>query len=250
MLSDAIVRPPRLAETLSRSLIGWVREGRLAPGDQFPTEKQLADQFAVSRAVVREAIARLKADGYVETRQGAGAFVSRQAGYGSFRLQEDAVSATCHARNAFELRYVVELGCAELAAKRRTAADLMALQVPLARMNDALRSGLQGAADDDAFHRAVAAATHNPLVERFVEFMGAQFSASRVPTWNEHGRSNGRACDAQREHEAIYAAIAAGDAQAAREAAERHLREGAKRLGIALEESAGVSPIPAQPEQG
>ena len=72
--------------------------------------------------------------------------------------------------------------------------------------------------------------------------LGAQFSASRVPTWNEHGRSNGRACDAQREHEAIYAAIAAGDAQAARETAERHLREGAKRLGNCTEESAGCRP--------
>ena len=102
-----------------------MREGEARAGETSFHREQLADQFAVSRAVVREAIARLKADGYVETRQGR-AFVSSQAGYGSFRLQEDAVPATCHARNVFELRYVVELGCAELAAKRRTAADLMA----------------------------------------------------------------------------------------------------------------------------
>lgn len=246
MLSDAIIRPPRLAETLSLSLIGWVREGRLAPGDQFPTEKQLADQFAVSRAVVREAIARLKADGYVETRQGAGAFVSPQAGRNSFRLQEASTSAKSHARNVFELRYVVELGCAELAALRRTPADLEALQAPLAAMGDALRSGSEAAADDDAFHRAVAAATHNPLVERFVEFMGAQFSESRLPTWSEQGRINGLARDALAEHEALYAAIAAADAVAARQAAELHLREAAKRLGIAFE---GTALVPSATEQ-
>ena len=240
MLSSAIIRPPRLAETLSLSLIGWLREGRLAPGDQLPTEKQLADQFAVSRAVVREAIARLKADGYVETRQGAGAFVSPQTSHGSFRLQEESTPASRHARNVFELRYVVELGCAELAARRRTPADLEALQAPLASMADALRSGAEAAADDDAFHRAVAAATHNPLVERFVEFMGAQFSESRLPTWNEEGRASGRARDAQIEHEALYEAIASGDAAAARLAAEVHLREAAKRLGIAFEEPAAA----------
>ena len=58
-------RPPRLADTLSRSLQGWVREGRLAEGDRLPTEKQLCERFGVSRAVVREAIARLQADGVI-----------------------------------------------------------------------------------------------------------------------------------------------------------------------------------------
>lgn len=246
MLSEAIIRPPRLAETLSHSLRRWVREGRLGPGDQLPTEKQLADQFAVSRAVVREAIARLKADGYVETRQGAGAFVSPLAGHGSFRLQEEATPVECHARNVFELRYVVELGCAELAAMRRRPADLAALRAPLVRMADALRSGVEAAADDDAFHRAVAAATHNPLVERFVEFMGAQFSESRLPTWSEEGRANGRARDAQAEHEAMFAAIEAGDAPAARRAAEAHLRNAARRIGIEFDENAAVSPTTAQ----
>ncbi|MCB1902003.1 FadR/GntR family transcriptional regulator [Cognatazoarcus halotolerans] len=241
MLSSAIVRPPRLAELLSHNLIGWLRDGRLAPGDQLPTEKQLADQFAVSRTVVREAIARLKADGYVETRQGAGAFVAPEAGRGSFRLQETSTSALNHARNVFELRYLVELGCAELAAQRRTPADLDALQAPLACMADALRSDLEAASDDDAFHRAIAAATHNPLVERFVEFLGAQFSESRLPTWSEEGRLTGRARDAQAEHEALYRAIEMGDAAAARKAAARHLREAAKRLGIAFEESATAS---------
>ncbi len=234
-----IVRPPRLADTLSLSLQDWVRQGRLAPGDQLPTEKQLCDRFGVSRAVVREAIARLKADGYVETRQGLGAFVAPNAGRSHFRIAEPGgTRGEVDLKQVFELRQVMEAGIAEMAASRRTREDLTAMRAPLERMERALRSGAQASEDDDAFHRAIAAATHNPLVERFMEFMGAQVQGSRVPTWDEAGHALGRAAAAQAEHIAMFEAIAAGDAVAARQAATEHLRAAADRLGLPMDGAA------------
>lgn len=236
---NLLVRPPRLADTLSVSLQGWVREGRLAPGDQLPTEKQLADRFGVSRAVVREAIARLKADGYVETRQGRGAFVAAHAGRRNFRIAEPGSGEPrASLREIFELRHVMEVGIAEIAAMRRTEADLAAMREPLQRMERALAEAAPASDDDEAFHRAVAAATHNPLVERFMVFMGAQIQESRAPTWNAEGHAAGRAMAAQAEHRSMYRAIAEGNAEAARRAAAEHLRAAAQRLGFEIAEHA------------
>ncbi|MCB1955793.1 MAG: FadR family transcriptional regulator [Rhodocyclaceae bacterium] len=230
-----IARPPRLADSVSASLQGRIRAGELRPGDRLPTEKQMCDRFGVSRAVVREAIARLKADGYVETHQGLGAFVSRDAGKANFRLVAPGVpAASVDLGDVFELRLLMESGIAQMAALRRTDEDLVAMRGPLARMDEALRSGAQASDDDDAFHCAVASATHNPLVERFMEFMNAQIRESRVPTWDREGHALGRAAAAQAEHVAMFEAIAAGDAAAARLAAEEHLTAAASRLEMQI----------------
>ena len=69
-----IARPLRLSEEVCVDLQRRIARGEIKPGDRLPTEKALGEAFGVSRAVVREAIARLKADGLIETRQGSGAF--------------------------------------------------------------------------------------------------------------------------------------------------------------------------------
>ncbi|MCB1887216.1 MAG: FadR family transcriptional regulator [Rhodocyclaceae bacterium] len=236
MASDTLIaRPPKLADAVSASLQDRISAGELVPGDRLPTEKQMCDRFGVSRAVVREAIARLKADGYVETHQGLGAFVAKDAGRTNFRLVAPGSAAgPVDLAQVFELRLVTEAGVAQMAALRRTREDLAAMRGPLAQMDEALRSGDQASEADDAFHRAVASATHNPLVERFMAFMNAQVRESRVPTWDHEGHALGRAAAAQAEHVAMFDAIAAGDAAAARRAAEQHLTAAASRLEMTI----------------
>lgn len=228
--------PSRLSDAVARELEAWIRDEGLASGAQLPTEKALCERFGVSRAVIREAISRLKADGCVLTRQGSGAFVAARPGQGSFRLVRESPQAPGFVpeeiSDIFELRFLVESGAAELAARRRTAADLARIEAPLARMHAALGSGADAGGEDDAFHIAVAAATHNPQLERFQRFMGQQFSESRKPTWSTQGHAAGRAREAQQEHIRIFEAIAAGDAAAAREAAAAHLACAARRLGL------------------
>src|ERR671917_563564 len=75
-------RKPKLSERVVSALREQVLTGAVKPGGKLPTETRLTETFGVSRTVVREAIARLAADGLVEARQGAGIFVIRQPGSG------------------------------------------------------------------------------------------------------------------------------------------------------------------------
>jgi len=227
-----IARPARLSDEVSRALEQRIRSAEYRPGSQLPTEKQLSVAFGVSRAVVREAVARLKAEGYVETRQGAGAYVAVRPGLSSFKLIAGNGQAGDDIRHIFELRTAVETTAAGLAAARHTPEDLKAMRRELDRMSGAIRTAADGTDADDAFHRTVAAASHNPYIRRFVEFLGHHFSDSRRPTWSEAGRAAGKPHAAQAEHERLYAAIARGSVRAARAAAIAHLSNSAKRLGI------------------
>ena len=229
-----IARPNRLSEEVGAVLDQRIRSGEFAPGEKLPTEAQLSAQFSVSRAVVREAIARLKADGLVESRQGSGAFVAKRLGAASFRMAAGPVAEPQTAADVFELRLIVEAASAERAALRRTPEALAAIAEALARMEAALETGDAGAEADDAFHCAIAAASGNPLIRRFVEFVSQEFSDSRHPTWSREGRSHGLAQVAQDEHRAVFEAIAAGNPAAARAAAQQHLVNAAARLGIEL----------------
>ncbi len=230
------LRSARLSDEVAEKLAHWILAEKFAPGVQLPTEKTLCERFGVSRAVIREAISRLKADGCVTTRQGAGAFVAALPGEASFRLAAPGpVTVETLPRelsDVFELRYLMETGAAELAAMRRTAADLARMASAMERMRRAIELGTDAVADDDEFHVAVAAATQNPQLARFQAFMGHQLTDSRVPTWNQTGHQAGRARRAQQEHEEIYHAIATGDPVAARNAAAAHLVEAATRLGL------------------
>lgn len=206
-----------LAETLERE----IREGRLSPGDRLPTEAALSASAGVSRTVVREAVAALKAAGLVETRQGAGAFVlqppARLGGLGPIERAtvEDILSI-------LELRLAVEVEAATLAAARRTPEDVAALDAAIAAIAADREAGGDAVASDLAFHRAVAAATRNPYFGRFLDQLGelalprrrllpaARFGADYLAL-------------VEREHRAIRDAIAAGDTTLAGAAMRGHL---------------------------
>jgi GntR family transcriptional repressor for pyruvate dehydrogenase complex len=229
-----VVRRPRLSEEVCLALEGRIARGELKPGERLPAEKVLGEAFGVSRAVVREAVARLKADGRVETRQGAGAFVARVPKCLNFRFWQGDGPAPDELREIFELRAMIESSIAELAARRRLPEDLVVMRRSLLAMDDALANGNDGSEADDDFHLATAAATHNGYAHRLLEFMGRRFSDSRRLAWTLPGRTGDLPQAAQVEHRAIYAAIAAGDAERARCEAHAHLRCAALRVGIVL----------------
>jgi len=229
-----IARPLRLSEEVSGDLQRRIVRGELKPGDRLPTEKALGDAFGVSRAVVREAIARLKADGLIETRQGSGAFVVDAPKSINLRFWQGGGPELDELRDIFELRAMVEGAVAELAAQRRDRNDLRTMTAHLAAMDDAIANGLDGAEADDSFHIAMARATRNPYVGRLVEFLGRHFSDSRKLSWHATRRELAHPQEAQREHHALFDAISGRDAEAARQCALDHLRGTAGRLGIRL----------------
>lgn len=236
LVEPGFVRSPRLSDEVAKQLEDWIIHEGFQVGARLPTEKDLCERFGVSRAVIREAISRLKAEGCIRTRQGSGAYLASLPGEGSFRLVvADEVVAGRVPRelsDVFEMRLIIETGATELAAIRRTSSDIRRIGQSLERMEQALIAGEDAVAADDEFHVAIAAATHNPQLERFQAFMGHQLSRSRAPTWDGEGHAVGRAGQAQQEHRCIFEAIAAGDPEAARAAASRHVERAAIRLGL------------------
>ena len=229
-----ITRPLRLSEEVSGDLKRRIARGDLKPGDRLPTEKALGQAYGVSRAVVREAIARIKADGLVETRQGSGAFVAVAPKAINLRFWQGTGPGLDELRDIFELRAMVEGAVAELAAQRRDDDDLRAMTEHLQAMDDALESGVDGTVADDNFHIALARATHNAYIGRLVEFLGQHFSDSRKLAWYDSSLQLRLPQASQHEHRALLDAIIQGDAEAARRRALEHLRGAAGRLGIPL----------------
>ena len=224
-----------LGATLAARLAAAIRAGEFQPGARLPTEMQLVGRFAVSRAVVREAIARLKSEGYVESRQGSGAFVAAKPGLANFRIATQLTAADL--AHVFELRSVIEVGMAELAAQRRSKADIAALDAAFMQMHQALEEDPEkssgGAEADDAFHAAIATAAHNPYLAQFAAFLAQHFSATRQLTWQPEARASGSTLAAQTEHLNLLKAIRRGDVEAAGFAARCHIAGAAARYQAA-----------------
>lgn len=231
---DILGRAPSLADTLASRLQDEIASGRIQAGDRLPTEQQLAQTYGVSRPIVREAIGRLKHDGLVVSRQGAGAFVADPGSISVFRLDVTDFSDKEELRNIIELLMAVEASATEHTATRRSAADLKIIQSRLDAMQAAIDRGEPGVDEDVAFHRAIIEATGNPFFRDLLEFLDR-----RVRTFIRTARANtarmtGMAQAVQGEHQAIFDAIVARDAPRARAAAEDHLRNAAKRLALYL----------------
>jgi GntR family transcriptional repressor for pyruvate dehydrogenase complex len=224
-----------LAARIVRGLGGRILRGTLKPGDRLPSEQALGDTFGVSRAVVREAITSLKADGLVATRQGAGAFVLQSRRAGTFRVAHADLSTLEELIHMMELRATVEAEAAGLAALRRSAGQLAGLREALDRMQEAIEAGEDAVEPDFQFHLRIAEATGNRHFAGFIRYVGTMLiPRTRV---NVIGREPARRRDylagVNREHEEIYRAIAAQDSGRARAAMRTHLTRSRERLRAA-----------------
>jgi GntR family transcriptional regulator, transcriptional repressor for pyruvate dehydrogenase complex len=217
--------PEEVASALARDLAA----GPLRPGDRLPTEQMLVARFRVSRAVVREAISRLKSDGLVVSRRGSGLYVAPPARSRSFRLD---AAALADVGAVLELREAVEEAAAGLAALRRTPARLAAI----ARAHEAMAATANwdgaGVSADIGFHRAVAEATGNARFTGFVTFLGDSLADAIRAARAAASEPDGARRVTIEEHARILAAIEAGDPAAARRAARAHLRGARRRMGL------------------
>jgi GntR family transcriptional regulator, transcriptional repressor for pyruvate dehydrogenase complex len=217
-----------------------VESGRLMPGARLPTEQAMMAAFGVSRTVVREAIAALRADGLVTSRQGAGVFVARDSNLRPFRIGSEGLSSIADVLNVMELRMAIEIEAAALAAERAPPARLGAIEKALAEIDRAIGRKEGAVAEDFAFHRAIAAATGNPQFVRFLEFLGRvviprQSIRLEISTPEEKTAYLTRV---QREHRRIFAAISNRDPADARRAVRDHLSRSLARYRAIAEANA------------
>ena len=226
------LRPPaNLTGALVHRLAEEIRSGRLAPGARLPTEQDLMREAGVSRTVVREAVAALRAEGLVITRQGVGAFVTEHPGEGIFRLTPPEAEGLQQVIQVLELRLAVEVEAAGLAAERRSETALAAILAAEEAFEAATATGADGAEADFALHRAIVAATANPHFPRFFDVLGRHAIPRRALGLPERSEAERRAYLAQvaAEHRAVAQAIAGHDALSARAAMRRHLEAARER---------------------
>lgn len=220
----------RLSVQVAQQLAAEIRAGRFAPGDKLPTEARLVEQFQVSRTVVREALSRLKSLGLVDSRQGSGVYVQAGAAFEPLNFDARHAASREAVKQLVEVRRALEAEAAELAALRRTPAQLRALRTALRAIDSATAAGRDGVEEDVRFHRLIAEAAGNPFLMGTLDYL-AQFQRGsiRVTRANEARRED-FAGQVRQEHQAILQAIEAGDAAQARQAAAGHMRHAARRI--------------------
>ncbi|MGH8725454.1 MAG: FadR/GntR family transcriptional regulator, partial [Burkholderiales bacterium] len=127
----------KLSRRLFEQLAAQIRSGRFAPGARLPTEQALTRAARVSRTVVREAVAALRAEGLVVTRQGVGAFVSAEPQRAPFRIEPERMQSLDDILAVMELRLGVEIESAGLAAERASRAQVRAIGAALEAIEQA-----------------------------------------------------------------------------------------------------------------
>jgi len=215
----------KLSRRLFEQLAEQIKSGRIGPGERLPTEQELTRAARVSRTVVREAVAALRAEGLVITRQGVGAFVSAEPTSAPFRIEPERLQSLDEILNVMELRLGVEIESAGLAAERASKADVRAIGAALDAMDRAVTAEGSAVDEDLAFHRAIAEGTGNAEFPRFLQFIGRHLIPRRTVSGLPERMGGQRAYLAviQEEHRRIADAIAAGDPKGARDAMRRHL---------------------------
>lgn len=192
-------------------------------GEALPPERELVAMFGVGRSTVRLALRRLVAEGLIEARRGrtGGTFILERPDEARAVSREPAARLLGRQQEIEELltyRRTLEPAVARLAAQTRTPADLEAMQAALAGMT-AAESEPAYMRYDTEFHVAVARATHNRHLVAAIEQIRVEINdaLSLLPeseTWHRR---------LEREHEHIFAAIEAGDRDAAEAATELHV---------------------------
>jgi GntR family transcriptional regulator, transcriptional repressor for pyruvate dehydrogenase complex len=217
------LRRSPLVELAVSQLREQVLSGQWPVGARLPAETELAQRLEVGRSTVREAVRALVHAGLLETRQGSGTYVRSVTPGADWepRLRRAAVL------EAYEVREALEVQAARLAASRRTEADIEALFACLAERGRVLGDDVRFVEADLAFHRAVVAAAHNPLLAEMFDSFAAVLREALIAIRSDQAV---RSAGSDAAHALLAAAIEARDAAAAAQATHDHLDPTAANL--------------------
>lgn len=206
-------------ELVAERLLAHISQRRLRPGDPLPTERELTQAYRVGRSSVREALRMLQSNGLILP-AGKGTFVVAEFAnplnhslYLLLTLQETDL------RELFEVRKILEGETAALAAARRTDEDLAQMEQAIAEMEEGLTAQDRYIEADLRFHLTVAGATRNRIALRMMQAVRDVLQRALASIYHIPG-SPQRSIE---QHRLIRAAIAQGDAAAARLRMQEHL---------------------------
>jgi GntR family transcriptional repressor for pyruvate dehydrogenase complex len=223
--TDVVLEPvkrSRIYEHIVDQIHALIREGRWAPGDQIPPERELAERFRVSRTSVREALRALEMQGVIESRQGGGTFV-RTADTEALipPLAAAILRGQRELTEVLEVRELIEPGIARLAARRATAEHVAELEQLLERQRECIANERPFVDEDTAFHYTLARASDNHILLRLHNVILDLLRESRQSDLHVPDRPQ----MSLRGHEAILAAVVARDSEAAYLASLAHITE-------------------------
>lgn len=214
-----VTRPGHVYEEVVDRLLSFVANARLLPGDRLPPERQLARDLGVSRATLRQALTVLRVLGLIDVRHGVGIHLVRPIGDRVPPINDAAVLGDERVPVIKDLREALETHAAWLAASRRTDGDLAEMAAANEQMTREIADGAIGIGGDRRFHGAVVAAAHSPLLQ---ERLGALDGVVRAIATASLSRPD-QPPRSLETHRLIFGAIAARDADLARQVMLDHL---------------------------
>jgi GntR family transcriptional repressor for pyruvate dehydrogenase complex len=218
-LFEQVAREPRLSDKVAEMMLETILSNRLQVGDRLPSERELGEQFGVSRTVVREAVRALVAKGVIEVRSGSGLRVAAvDAAAVSESMSLYVRGGGLDFEKVHEVRRMLEVHIAALAAERAGEEDVARVREVHDRMVRDEGDVEAASLDDLEFHRRIALATHNELYLVLMDSIGRSLIDIR-----RANLASGSAPATLEQHAAILDAIAAHDPEVARRAMSDHL---------------------------
>ena len=218
-LFEQVTREPRLSDKVADMMLETILSRRLQVGDRLPSERELGEQFGVSRTVVREAVRALVAKGVIEVRSGSGLRVAAvDAAVVSESMSLYLRGGALDFEKVHEVRALLEVHIAGLAAERATEDDLDRMRAVHERMRRETGDVEAAARDDLEFHRVIARATQNDLYLLLMDSIGSTLIDIR-----RENLGSGAAPMTLSQHEQVLGRIAARNAAGARAAMAAHL---------------------------
>jgi GntR family transcriptional regulator, transcriptional repressor for pyruvate dehydrogenase complex len=217
------VRTARLYEQIVEQIEDSIREGRMKPGDQLPSERELAQQFGVSRTAVREAVKTLSEKGLVESHSGRGTFVISSKSQ-SMRHSLDWIVNSGDPQNASfvsELREILEPEFTALAAARIEEQQLAMMREAIDLMDRSMKDPEAYIEADLDFHLALAEAAANPLILSLLDSIVGILRVQRLGVFSVTGGPQ----RGQMHHKLILKAIEQRDPSKAHKAMRAHMQQ-------------------------
>jgi GntR family transcriptional repressor for pyruvate dehydrogenase complex len=162
------VKTLTVADAIVEKLLGYISSGKLAWGEQLPSQRELAKMLDVGVSSAREALQVLQAMGFIEVRRGDGTYVVEQPSVPLTRSLLQTIYQDDDVGDLMELREVLDTGLAVLAAKKATDIDIEKMDSCLAELEATLETEPDKAARSDLkFHIALAESVRNSLLTQF-----------------------------------------------------------------------------------
>lgn len=156
-------------------ILSEIQSGSFKIGDKLPSERELCEQFGVSRAPIRQALSALEMNGIIYSRQGEGVYVKSNQ-IASEQAQSAIVFESISPEDIVEARMHIEPLIVKFAAQRATEEDIKELQSTIKKMEEETKSGVYVPETDEKLHNSIAKASHNDL---FIHFMAAISNAMK-----------------------------------------------------------------------